>query len=167
MVKKRFTKFRCGRTSTETITSPGRPNEIITPEMINKIHDIVLNDPKVKVREITEIVSISTKRVVNILHTHSCMRKLSARLVPRLLAIDQKRVRVTTSEKNLAYFNRNPKEILRRFVTMDKTWIHHYTPESREGSKQWIKPGGSVPRVRKRNNVLEKLWLVFFRMHIE
>ena len=36
--------------------SPGRPNEITTPEMINKIHDIVLNDPKVNVREIAEIV---------------------------------------------------------------------------------------------------------------
>ena len=65
MVKKSFTEFRCGRTSTETIPSPGRPNETNTPEMINNIYDIVLNNPKVKVREITEMVSISTKRVVN------------------------------------------------------------------------------------------------------
>ena len=45
MVQKWFTKFRCGRTSTATIPSLGRPNEIATPEIINKIHDIVLNDP--------------------------------------------------------------------------------------------------------------------------
>ena len=70
MVQKWFTEFRCGRTSPETIPSPGRPNEISTPEMINKIHDIVLNDPQMKVREIAEIVSISAERVVNILHTH-------------------------------------------------------------------------------------------------
>ena len=88
MVQKWFTEFRCGRTSTETIPSPGRPNETTTPEIINKIHDIVLNGPKVKVREIAEIVSISTKRVVNILHTYLCMRKLCARWVPRLLTID-------------------------------------------------------------------------------
>ena len=97
IVQKWFTEFRCGHTSTKTIPSPGRPNEIITPEMINKIHDIVLNDPKVKVREIAEIVSFSTERVVNILHTHLCMRKLCARWVPRLLIIDQKRTRETTS----------------------------------------------------------------------
>ena len=48
MVQKCFTEFRCGRTSTETIPRPGCPNEITTPEMINQIHDIVLNDPKVK-----------------------------------------------------------------------------------------------------------------------
>ena len=121
MVQEWFTEFRCDRTSTETIPSPGRPNEITTTEMINKIHDIVLNDPKVKVGEISEIVSILTERMVNILHTHLWMKKLYARWVPRLLTIDQKPIRVTTSELNLTYFNRNPKEFLRRFVTMDET----------------------------------------------
>ena len=71
--------------------------------MINKIHDIVLNDPKLEV--------------------------LCARLVPRLLTIDQKCIRVTTPEPNLTYFNRNPKEILDCLVTMDETWIHDYTLE--------------------------------------
>ena len=72
MVQKWLTEFRCGRTGTETIPSPGMegPNEITTSEMINKIYDIVLNDPKVKVCEIAEIVSISTERVVNI--SHNC-----------------------------------------------------------------------------------------------
>ena len=78
--------------------------------MINKIGDIVSNDPKVKLLEIAEIVSISTEHVVNILHTHLYMRKLCTRWVPRLLTIDQKRIRMSTSEQNLAYFNRNPKE---------------------------------------------------------
>ena len=53
--------------------------------------------------------------------------------VLRLLTTDQECIGVTNSEKNLAYFKRNPKEFLRRFVTMDVTWIHHYAPESREG----------------------------------
>ena len=50
LVQKWFTEFRCGRTSTEIIPSPGRPDEITRPEMTNKIHDNVLNNPKVKVR---------------------------------------------------------------------------------------------------------------------
>ena len=65
--------------------------------MINKIHDIVLNDRRVKLSEIVDIVPISKERVGNILHEHSDMRKLSARWVPRLLTIDQKRKRVATS----------------------------------------------------------------------
>ena len=146
MVQKWFTEFGYGCTRTETMPSPGRPDEIVTPEIINKIHDIVLDDPKVNVHEIVEIVTMATEPVVNILHTHLCMRKLFARWVPRLLTIDQKRIHVTTSERNSTYFNRNPKEFLRRFVTMDETWIHHYTPESREGSKQWVNPGESAPK---------------------
>ena len=55
--------------------------------MINKIHDIVLDDPKVKVHEIAEILSISSERVVNILHTRLWIRKLCARLVPQLLTM--------------------------------------------------------------------------------
>ena len=90
-------EFCCVRTSTETISILGRPNEITAPEMINKIHDIVLNDPKVKVREIVRF--ISTERVVNILHTNLCITKLCSSWVPLLLlTIEQKRIRVAILE---------------------------------------------------------------------
>ena len=166
MVQKWFTEFLCHRTSTETIPNPDRPNEITKPEIINKIHVIILNDPKVKVREISEIVSISTERVVNILHTHLCIRKLSAKWVPQLLTIDQKHIRVTTSEQNLAYFNCNLKEFLHRFVTMDETWIHHYTPKSGEVLKQWVKPGESAPkRLKTQQSAGKVLASVFWDAH--
>lgn len=166
MVQYWFTEFRCGRTSTKTIPSPGRPNEVTTPEMVNKIHDIVLDDPKVKVREIAAVVGISTERVYNILHEHLHMKKLCARWVPRLLTIDQKRIRVTTSEQNLANFKRNPKEFLRRFITMDETWIHFYTPESHEGSKRWVETGESAPKRPKTQESAGKVMAsVFWDSH--
>jgi len=46
-------------------------------------------------------------------------------------------------------FKRNPKEFLRRFVTVDETWIHHYTPETKEQSKQWTKSSESAPKKAK------------------
>lgn len=39
-------------------------------------------------------------------------------------------------------FNRNPKEFLRRFVTVDETWIHYCTPEM-------ISPGERAPKKAK------------------
>lgn len=149
MIHKWFTDFRCGRTSTTDAERSGRPNEVTTPKMVDKIHDMVLQDRRVKVREIAEIVGISDERVRNILHEHLNMKKLSARWVPRLLTIDQKRTRVTTSEAGLAMFKRNKKEFLRRFITVDETWIHHYTPETKEQSKQWISTGESAPKKAK------------------
>ena len=113
---------------------------------------VLIKHLKVKV-----IVSISTERVVNILHTHLCIRKLCAKWMPRLLIIEHKSIRVTTSDQNLAYFNRSPKEFLGRFMTMDETWIHHYTPGSRKGSKQCVKPGESAPKRPKAQQLTGKI----------
>jgi len=63
------------------------------------------------------------------------MKKLSARWVPHLL-IDHKRDRVTISKQCLKMFQRNPDEFLRRFITVDETWIHYFTSETKEQS-QW------------------------------
>ena len=139
MVQKWFIEFRCERTSTESIPSPDRPNEIITPKIINRIHDIVLNDPKVKLRNIAEIVSISTERVVNILYTRLCMKKFCARRVVRSNTIEQK------------------------FVTMNETWIHQSTPESRRGSKRWLKSDESASKRSKTQQLAEKVMASVFR----
>ena len=77
------------------------------------------------------------------------MGKLSARWVPRLLTPDNKYNRETTSEQCLTLFKRNPKEFLRRFVTDDEKWIHWYTPETKEQSKQWTSLGERAPKKAK------------------
>jgi hypothetical protein len=66
------------------------------------------------------------------------MTKLSARWVPRLLTVDNKRNRMTISKQCFDSFKRNPKMFLLRFVSVDETQIYHYTPEMKEQSKQWI-----------------------------
>jgi len=144
-----FNEFKCGRTSVFDEEHPGRPIEVTTENMVNKIHDVVLADRRVKIREIADIVSISIERIQNILHENLGMKKLSARWVPRLLTVEQKRNHMTTSEHCLDMFKRNPKEFLRRFVTVDETWIHHYTPEMKEQSKQWTSPGEPAPKKAK------------------
>ena len=75
--------------------------------------------------EIVEAIGISYGSVVSILKDHLCMKKLSARWVPRLLTIDHKRNRVTTSIESLALFNHNKDEFLHRFVTVDETTPQH------------------------------------------
>lgn len=72
-------------------------------------------------REIAESMDISYGAVIKILHKKLGMRKLSARWVPRLLTIDNKRARVNCSKECLALCNRNPKKFLRRVVTVDET----------------------------------------------
>ncbi|GAB1865702.1 Histonelysine Nmethyltransferase SETMARlike [Hydra vulgaris] [Camponotus japonicus] len=52
-VKKWYAEFKCGRTCTDDAERSGRPNEAVTEENIKKVHRIVLNDRRVKVRELT------------------------------------------------------------------------------------------------------------------
>jgi len=75
---------------------------------------------------------MSKDRMGHILHKMLGIRKLLARWVPRLLTPVSKRTRETSSEQCLTLFKRNPKEFLPRFVTVDETWIHWYTPETKE-----------------------------------
>ncbi|XP_033222853.1 uncharacterized protein LOC117176706 [Belonocnema kinseyi] len=149
MVKKWFTEYRCGRTSTSDAERSARPKEVITPEIVNKIHGIILDDRRVKLREVAEAVGISAERLHYILHEYLDMKKLSARWVPRLLTLDHKRNLVTTSKECWTMFNRNPSEFLRSFVTADEPWIHHNTPETKEQSKQWFSSGEHAPKKAK------------------
>lgn len=141
-------EFKRGRTSTTDDPRPGRPCEATT-EDVEKIRNLILDDRRMKVRELAEAVHISTERVWNIIHQKLHMKKLTARWVPRLLTPDQKRNRVQTSQLCLDMFNKNPNEFFRRFVTVDETWVHFYTPETKEQSKQWIGPGERAPKKAK------------------
>jgi len=107
---------------------------------------MVLDDRRMKVREIAESIGISEERVGYILHEELDMKKLCARWVPRLLTADQKRTCMKISEQCLERLNKNETDFVRRFVTMDETWIHHYTPEFKQQSKQWTEAGCSAPK---------------------
>ena len=86
----------------------------------------------------------------------------------RLLTADQKRQHVVDSERCLELFRRNKPNFLCRYVTMDETWIHHYTLRSQSGRQ----PSGlqSVRRVQsgqKRKCGPVRLWPQYFGMLME
>ena len=72
--------------------------EVITLEMIDKIHDMVLSDQRIKMREIVEATCISQGTVFSILHEKLGVKKISARWMPRLLSEENKRNRVVDTE---------------------------------------------------------------------
>ena len=97
---------------------------------------MVLDDRRIKVREIAGFMNMSKERVCRTLNQHLGMRKLSARWVQSLLTLDQKRVRKNFSNALLAQFRRRKSEFWRRLIIADETWIHHYRPETKIQSKQ-------------------------------
>ncbi|UYV83692.1 hypothetical protein LAZ67_23002102 [Cordylochernes scorpioides] len=129
-VKNWVAAFKLGRISTEDEHRPGRPFESVTQENIDKIHDLVMLDRRMTIRQIEETLA-------------------SARWVPKLLTPNQKAVRIKLSSDNLALFEANPEEFVNRFVTMDETWTHHFTPESKQQSMQWKHSGSPPPKKAK------------------
>ena len=78
--------------------------EVTTPEMIDKIHDMVLSDQRIKVREVVEATGISQGTVFLILHEKLGVKNIFARSVLRLLSEENKRNRVVDSEAVLDAF---------------------------------------------------------------
>ena len=165
-VRKWFAKFRTGHTSLDDGERSGRPNVAVNDENIKKIHKIIFNDRKVKSIEIAETLKISKERVHHIVHEYLGMRKLCAKWVPRELTIDQNQQRVDDSTQCLELFKRNKTELLRRYVTMNETWFHHYTPESNKQSSEWTAPGENRPKRPKTQQSAGKVMTsVFWDTH--
>ena len=145
-IKKWATEFKCGRTSLEDDPCEGRPKSAATPKIIEQVHDMILDDWRVKVREIADPVGVSKEHEGYILHEELDMKKLCARWVPCLFTADQKHTCMKISEQCLEHFKKNKTDFVHQFIAMDETWIYHYTPESKQQSKQWTEAGCSVPK---------------------
>ena len=89
-----------------------------------------------KLRKIAETLKILEGSVFKILQEYLSMKKLCSKWVPRLLTVDQNQQILDDSEHCLELFQRNRKDFFMRHVTMDETWIHHYTPESNRQSDE-------------------------------
>ena len=57
-IKKWAAEFKRGRTSLEDDPREGRPKSATTPEIIEQVQDVILDDRRMKVREIAETIGI-------------------------------------------------------------------------------------------------------------
>jgi len=84
-------QFKRGDFSTCDGPRPGRPKTVTTPEIIDQIHELILEDRQISVKSIAEQLGISRERFGSIIHEHLDMRKISAKWVPKCVNADQKR----------------------------------------------------------------------------
>ena len=131
-------KFKHGVFPTRDVPSPGRPKTVTTPEIIDQIHELTLEDRRISSKSVAEQLGISRERVGSIFHEDLNMRKLSAKWVPKS--------RCQSSEQISEFFRRDPNDILSRLVTMDETWLYHYDPETKHQSVEWRYSGSSRPQ---------------------
>ena len=134
MVKRWYADLTHGHTDTNDVEHSGHPNLAVVLENTKKLHKLIQADRKLKLHEIAEELKISEGNVFPISHEYLSMRKLCSKWVLCLLTVDQKQQCINDSECCLQLFQCNKKEFLHKYVTMDKTRIHRFTPESNQQS---------------------------------
>ena len=143
-----MTQFKRGDFSTcDAPNRPGRPKTVTTPEIIDQIHELILEDHRISAQSITEQLGISHERDGSIIHEDLDKRKLSAKWASKCLNADQKLQRCLPSEELLEFFRRDTNDFLSRLVTTDETWLYHCDPGTKQQSMEWRH--SSPPRPQK------------------
>jgi len=88
-VKNWVAQFKSGDFFTCDVPRPGRPKTVTTPEIIDQIHELNLEDRRISIQSIAEQLGISRELVVSIIYEDFYMRKLSAKWVRKCLKADQ------------------------------------------------------------------------------
>ena len=89
---------------------PGRPKTVPTLEIIDQIHDLILQDRRIAAKSIAEQLGISCEWVGSIIHADLDIPKLSAKWVPKCLNASQKRQRCQSSGQLLGFFWHDPND---------------------------------------------------------
>jgi len=115
------------------VPCPGRHKTVTTLEIIDQIHEIILEDCWISAKSIAEQLDISHEWVGSIIHENLDMQKLSVKWVPKCVNVDQKFQWCQLSEQLLEFFWCHPNDFLSRLVT-------------------WMKPGYVTMFQRHNNN---------------
>ena len=83
-------RFSEGREGVEDDDRPGRPPTSVTEDNIEKVRDVIRKDRRLGVWAVAEEVSLDRESVQQILREELNMRKVCAKMVPKLLSDEQK-----------------------------------------------------------------------------
>jgi len=81
---------------------------VTTPEIIDQVHELILEDSRISAKSIAEQLGISGERVGSIIHEDLDVQKLSAKWVPKCLNANRTIQRCQWFEQLLEFFRRDP-----------------------------------------------------------
>ncbi|KAL4083381.1 hypothetical protein QTP88_028705 [Uroleucon formosanum] len=125
-----FTRFKEGRISIEDNHRPGRPSTSKTNDTITLVRDKIISDQRLTVREVANEVGISIGTCHSILSDELGMKRVSAKLVPKLLTEEQIEHRIEVYLDLKKRVSNDP-SFIKSIITGDETWVYGYDPETK------------------------------------
>ena len=142
-------QFKCGRTSTSSEASPGRPQELNMEYLDALAEEQVRADSRISQRHLAGI-GVSKSTIQRILTQNLHMRKVRTHWMPKILTAPQLEHRDACARANLVLFHQQPEHFMASLVTGDETWVHHFEPLNQLETKEWTRVG-EQPRARARH----------------
>ncbi|UYV61097.1 hypothetical protein LAZ67_1003416 [Cordylochernes scorpioides] len=130
-------RFEAGRISIEDDPRQGRPTYQKTDENVQKIADLIKENPRTTLLELEQDTGISKTTIGRIVTEDLRLKKTPAKFIPRFLTNEQKLCRLATCEDMLEMTRTDP-EWKDKIITGDETWVYGYDPETKRQSAEWI-----------------------------
>ena len=129
------TRFKEEREEVEDDHRSRRPSTSRTDKNVERVRQNVWSDRRLTVGMIADELSMNSERVWRIITEDLGMRKICAKIAPRLLNEGQKEQCVQVCQDILEQLQTEP-TLLKRVVTGDESWIFEYDPLTKRHSKE-------------------------------
>ncbi|UYV68100.1 hypothetical protein LAZ67_5003060 [Cordylochernes scorpioides] len=123
-------RFKAGRISIEGDPRQGRQTFQRTDENVQKITDLIKENPRTTLLELEQDTGISKTTIERIVTEDLRLKKTPAKFIPRFLTNEQKLCRLATCEDMLEMTRTDP-EWKDKIITGDETWVYGYDPETK------------------------------------
>lgn len=136
-------RFKEGRESLDDDPREGAPVTSCTAANVDRLRALITSDRHLNIRALSAQLNINKESVRKMLHDNLNMRKIGAKMVPKLLTHEQKHMRKSICEDLLSRIRSDGIDWMSRVVTGgDENWI--VDPDE---SQQWVEQGGERLRV--------------------
>lgn len=139
----------------------GRPKTGQSDKNIRKVSAVLDKDRRLTLDEICSKTRIPRSTVVRIIDGLG-LRLKCARWIPKILTPEQKKLRISAAKENIFLHNMDSDFFESHIVTGDETYIHHYEPETKRQSKQWLPSGSGPPKKAIRKLSAKKVMALVF-----
>ena len=155
-------RFCDGKETTEDEPRSGRLSTSRTPDMIERVQQMLAQDQRVTLRLMAEELGISKDTVHTIVREDLGKQKICSRFVPHKLTDEQKAKRMETTGDFITMCDQDP-SFLQTIITGDETWCYQFDPESKWQSMEWHSPSSPQPKKSHlRKSKVKTMLIAFF-----
>ena len=131
-----YNSFVADRMSLQDLPRSGRQLTAVTPENIEKVRELITNDPRITYIQIEKTLDIGSSATNTILEQHLQVKKVCVRWVPRFLSKSEKKARLDFAKNFVSSYGEGKERRLAEIITGDETWLYYYDPKNPQQSKE-------------------------------